>query len=164
MITRAAVLVAVHAIIVDPSIAQTSSSPVPSGQQGATLDLSQLPEQCRKAAESSPMLQGMQGMMGSMMAQGQPMGMQQQMSGANRDYMQAMHKSAPAMMAGMSIDDPELAFICAMIPHHQSAVDMSQAALKSAKDVDVKKFAEKTINEQQKEIEELTEMAKRHKK
>ena len=53
------------------------------------------------------------------------------------------------MMQGMMAGDPDVAWICAMIPHHQGAIDMAQAGLKDADS------AERTIEEQEKSIEEL---------
>jgi uncharacterized protein (DUF305 family) len=126
--------------------------------------LQNLPEGCRKVAQTSQMGQMMQNMpmmQGGMMPM-QNMPMAAGMGEANRDYMEAMRKMNPPMMMGMMINDPEVAFICAMIPHHQGAIDMAQAVLKHTKDAELKKTAEKSIEEQKKEIAELNEILKKH--
>lgn len=120
--------------------------------------MSVVPEACRKAAQASQTGKTMQ--MGGGQG-GMPM---DNMPEANRGYMEAMREMNPPMMMGMSITDPDLAFICSMIPHHQGAVDMAKAALKNAKDPDVRKMAERTIKEQGKEIEEMSRMAEKHAK
>ena len=48
------------------------------------------------------------------------------------------------------------AFIDAMIPHHQSAIEMSQVALEYSENPEIKELAENIISAQQKEIEEMT--------
>ncbi|GHF58098.1 uncharacterized protein (DUF305 family) [Deinococcus metalli] len=47
------------------------------------------------------------------------------------------------------------AFYSMMIPHHQSAIDMSRAALPTLKDATVRAWAQAIINDQQKEIAEM---------
>ena len=34
------------------------------------------------------------------------------------------------MMQGMMAEDPDVAFACAMIPHHQGAIQMAEAELR----------------------------------
>ena len=53
--------------------------------------------------------------------------------------------------------DADLAWACAMIPHHQSAIDMSKAVLKTGDNAEINKIAGKVINDQEKEISELKE-------
>jgi uncharacterized protein (DUF305 family) len=59
--------------------------------------------------------------------------------------------------------DFDLDFANMMIPHHQSAVDMAQDYLPNAKDEKIKGMAEKIIEAQRKEIEQLRTMASNHK-
>jgi uncharacterized protein (DUF305 family) len=83
-----------------------------------------------------PMMQMMQGMMGQMMEQ-MPMGM---MGGSL------------TMLSGPAF---EQAFLSMMIPHHESAVEMSRAVLSSTSDADVRALAEAIISAQEQEIEQM---------
>jgi uncharacterized protein (DUF305 family) len=47
------------------------------------------------------------------------------------------------------------AFIDAMIPHHQSAIEMSEVALENSDNPKIKKLAENIVSAQQKEIEQM---------
>lgn len=67
----------------------------------------------------------------------------------------AMNKMSPAMMQGMMAKDADVAWICAMIPHHQGAIDMARAGLAGADNAESKRFAEETIQAQEKEIAKL---------
>jgi uncharacterized protein (DUF305 family) len=92
------------------------------------------------------MMQMMQGMMGQMGMMG-PM-MSQMMEQMPMDMMGGglMMLSGPAF---------EQAFLSMMIPHHQSAVEMSQTILETTTDEDVRALAEAIISAQEKEIEEM---------
>jgi len=65
---------------------------------------------------------------------------------------------------GMMMDPQQLAnrepfdkaFIDAMIPHHQSAVEMAKVALEKSKNPKLKELAENIISAQQREIEQMT--------
>jgi uncharacterized protein (DUF305 family) len=65
---------------------------------------------------------------------------------------------------GMMMDPQQLAnkepfdraFIDAMIPHHQSAIEMSQVALENSKNPRIKELAENIISAQKQEIEQMT--------
>lgn len=46
-------------------------------------------------------------------------------------------------------------FVAGMIPHHQSAIDMAELALKNAKHDEIKQLSENIIESQQAEIEQL---------
>jgi uncharacterized protein (DUF305 family) len=48
--------------------------------------------------------------------------------------------------------DPDVAFICGMIPHHQAVIDLAQAVLKSGDDPEARTFAEQVIRDQGREI------------
>jgi uncharacterized protein (DUF305 family) len=73
---------------------------------------------------------------------------------------------SPQQMKGMGVmmDPQELAnqnpfdkaFIDAMIPHHQSAIEMAQVAGEKSKNPRIKQLAENIVNAQQKEIEQMT--------
>jgi uncharacterized protein (DUF305 family) len=82
------------------------------------------------------MMQTMQGMMGQMMGQ-MPMG--------------GMGNSL-TMLSGPAFDQ---AFLSMMIPHHESAVEMSRTVLSSTSDADVRALAEAIIRAQEQEIEQM---------
>lgn len=69
------------------------------------------------------------------------------------------YKAAHArMMKEMDISfsgDPDVDFRKHMIPHHQGAIDMAEAALRHAKDPETKKMAQKIIDDQKIEIAEM---------
>jgi uncharacterized protein (DUF305 family) len=122
---------------------------------------SDLPEACRSAGKTDA--QGMSSTMGQMQQPMQDMkGMMGQMSETHKGLHEAMMKMDPAMMQGMMIKDPDLAWACAMIPHHQGALDMSRALLKSGDNDDARKIAEKTIRDQEKDIAELKQWVSSH--
>jgi hypothetical protein len=94
----------------------------------------------------------------------QNMPMMANMPEANRDYMEVMRKMNPPMMMGMTdrrsgagiplLDDP------APSRRHRYGSSCPQAH----QDADVKRAAEKSIKEQEKEIAELTDLVKKHAK
>ncbi len=51
--------------------------------------------------------------------------------------------------------DFDLAFIDLVLPHHQSAVDASEVALDQATHVEIRDFAQRVIEDQQREIDIL---------
>jgi uncharacterized protein (DUF305 family) len=72
-----------------------------------------------------------------------------------RADMEPMMNMSTGGMAGMVHGDPDKNFLEAMIPHHQSAVDMSKLALKKAAKPELKVFAQKVINDQTAEIKQF---------
>lgn len=117
------------------------------------------------------MMQGGQGgMMQGGMMQGQGGGMTNMpmdtanMSEASRNYMQAMKRMDAPMMQGVQAADPDVAFVQAMIPHHQGAIDMARAVLQFGKDDQVKVWANQIITAQQSEIAAMQEWLKQHAK
>jgi uncharacterized protein (DUF305 family) len=72
-------------------------------------------------------------------------------TGLMRADMKPMIEGATLQMAGMS-KDADKRFLEAMIPHHQSAVDMGKLALKKALRPELKKFAQGVIDVQTREI------------
>jgi uncharacterized protein (DUF305 family) len=66
------------------------------------------------------------------------------------------------MMTAHMIKDSDVAFICGMIPHHQSAIDMAQVVLKTGDNAEAKKMAEKVIKEQGQEIAEMKDWLKKN--
>ncbi len=79
------------------------------------------------------------------------------MPGHIRENMQRMLLTMPAMRQGMMQEDPDIAFACGMIAHHQAAIDMAQVVLDHGQDADMRRLAEEIIEVQQTEIEYMTE-------
>ncbi len=65
-----------------------------------------------------------------------------------------MMETSSGGMDGMSLADADKNFLNAMIPHHGSAIDMSQLALKKAAKPELKVFAQKVIKDQSAEIKQ----------
>jgi len=107
--------------------------------------------------QNMPMMQGGQDM--PMMQGGM---MQGGMSEAMAAYMAAMSKMDMPMMQGIQAQDPDVAFVRGMIPHHQGAIDMAKVVLQYGKDEQVKAWAEQIIAAQEKEIAEMQEWLKAH--
>ena len=59
------------------------------------------------------------------------------------------------MMRGMMAKDADVAWICAMIPHHQGAIEMARAGLLGATDPESRRLAEDTIKSEEREIAKL---------
>jgi uncharacterized protein (DUF305 family) len=80
---------------------------------------------------------------------------------ATRAYMKAMD----VMMSGMSpvtyTGDADADFLLMMIPHHQSAVDMSRALLEETDDPEVEAMAQAVITTQEAEIASMRSMLER---
>jgi uncharacterized protein (DUF305 family) len=57
---------------------------------------------------------------------------------------------------GAIAKDADVSWICAMIPHHQGAIDMARAGLKGSDNAESRRMAEETFQMQEKEIEKLT--------
>jgi uncharacterized protein (DUF305 family) len=85
---------------------------------------------------------------------------------ADDDAMQDAHrKMDQQMQAGMQSEgSPEQKFVRMMIPHHQGAIDMSRLALPNIKDAELRRMVEKTMRENQQEIEEMQTWLQKHKK
>lgn len=65
-------------------------------------------------------------------------------------------------MDGMQMSQEANQDFVKMIPHHQSAVDMAQAYLKEGTDPEIVALAQKIIEAQKKEIEQLTNWLQEH--
>ena len=72
-----------------------------------------------------------------------------------RAAMEGMMEMDRNMMQGMMADDPDVAFACGMIAHHQGAIDMAQVELEFGDDDAMKQLAEKIIADQTREIAEM---------
>jgi uncharacterized protein (DUF305 family) len=59
------------------------------------------------------------------------------------------------MMIGMMAEDIDVAFVCGMIPHHQSAVNMAKAQLEHGDDTWARELAKSVIENQEQEIADM---------
>jgi uncharacterized protein (DUF305 family) len=74
---------------------------------------------------------------------------------AHQDLMSGMGTMNQQMMQGGTAADIDVAFICAMMPHHQGAIDMAKAELAHGDDPWAKELAQKIIDAQQHEISQM---------
>jgi hypothetical protein len=100
----------------------------------------ELPEICRSA----------EGMAGDM-----AMSMDHEMDQAHMDLMAGMDETNKQMMDAMMIEDIDVAFVCAMIPHHQGAINMAKAELAHGDNQWAKDMAQKVIDAQEQEIADM---------
>ncbi|HLS69875.1 MAG TPA: DUF305 domain-containing protein [Kiloniellales bacterium] len=70
-------------------------------------------------------------------------------------YVDAMDEMHGPMMDGILADDPDLAFVLGMIPHHQGAVEMARTVLEYGRDPQIAAWAEEMIETQEREIAEM---------
>ena len=77
------------------------------------------------------------------------------MNDVQKAYAEAMDKMHPAMAAGVMAEDPDVAFVCGMIPHHQGAIDMAKIELQYGKDPWAREMAQKVIDAQTQEIADM---------
>ena len=102
-----------------------------------------LPAQCGQASDQMPAMK-----MPEMDMSG--------MDDAHKAFMAGMMKMHPAMMQGIMAKDPDVAFACGMIAHHQGAIDMANVELKYGDNDEAKQIAQKIIDAQTKEIADFT--------
>src|SRR4051794_371361 len=73
----------------------------------------------------------------------------------------AMHRMQENMAMPMS-GDPDIDFASMMTPHHQGAIDMAHIELESGKDPELRKMAQKIIEDQEREITAFKEWLAQH--
>jgi uncharacterized protein (DUF305 family) len=152
----------------------SQASPPNAGQPSAGMPMGQMmermPERCRMM-QSMPqncmsMMQEMMrgdarhgGMMqGGMMGRGMMGGGMQapaSASAASKAYMEAADKMYGPIMEGLQADDPDIAFVRAMIAQRQGAIELAKVRLQYGKDEQTRKWADDTIQRQQAEIDEM---------
>jgi uncharacterized protein (DUF305 family) len=124
---------------------QTIATNIITAQQAEIEELGGYREQWYGSPDPMPMDEGMMGMMMEMMpGMGDMASMQMQMD----PY------ALVATFCGA--EDPDLAFIDLTIPHHEMAVMASEAALEQATHDEIRTIAERVIQDQQREIDELS--------
>lgn len=75
---------------------------------------------------------------------------------------QAMQKMNRDMTGAPMTGNPDRDFASMLMPHHQGAFDMSRAYLQEGKDPELRRMAEKAIQDQEKEVRELREWMAKH--
>jgi uncharacterized protein (DUF305 family) len=73
---------------------------------------------------------------------------------------EAMNKMMDEMKGMKMTGDADKDFVMMMIPHHQSAIDMAENQISHGKNVQIKQFAQKVINDQSREIKEFEQWLK----
>lgn len=89
---------------------------------------------------------------------------QSHQSPATKEFEAAMDKMHGPMMKGIMDQDPDVAFVQGMIPHHEGAVAMAKTVLKYGKDPEIRQLAENVIRDQDKEIKKMQDWLAKHKK
>lgn len=84
------------------------------------------------------------------------------LSGHQAAMIEGMMATSDQMMKGVMAKDPDVAFACGMIPHHQAAINMAKAELEYGDDNQMKEMAQTIIDAQTKEIEQLTSWIEEH--
>ncbi|MBX5132688.1 DUF305 domain-containing protein [Rhizobium lentis] len=103
------------------------------------------PEKCKS--------QGMDMPKADMSMDGMPTGEMTDYQKASMGGMKDMHMN---MMQGMMKKDADVSFVCGMIAHHMGAISMSEVELKYGDNDEAKQMAQKVIEAQKKEIEEMS--------
>jgi uncharacterized protein (DUF305 family) len=117
--------------------------------QGHGMGAATMPEACMAGATGMPG----HGMMDAPAAN---------MSEHQAAMMQGMMATSDQMMQGVMAEDPDLAFACGMIPHHQAAINMAEAELKFGDDPEMRAMAQGIIDAQTAEIEQLATWIEEH--
>ncbi|WP_342640959.1 DUF305 domain-containing protein [Rhodoligotrophos ferricapiens] len=128
----------------------------------------ELPAACKSASRASnqpDMMQKMQDMhtrMSQIMESDMHQDMMSQLNDTQKGLHEAMMRMNKPMMSGMMAKDADVAWICAMIPHHQGAIDMARAGLLGADNEESRRMAEETIATQEREIAKLVAWVEQH--
>ncbi|QCG95634.1 DUF305 domain-containing protein [Azospirillum sp. TSA2s] len=107
---------------------------------------------------------GMGGNQGMMQGQGMHQGQRAQnmpKDPASRAYMQSMQNMNRDMRKPMT-GDADQDFARMMAAHHQGAIDMARVELQYGKDPDLKAMAQKMVDDQTKEVQQLQDWLKQH--
>ncbi|MFS2008750.1 DUF305 domain-containing protein [Azospirillum sp. CT11-132] len=113
---------------------------------------------------TAPMGGSMGGNQGMMQGQGMHQGQRAQnmpKDPASRAYMQSMQKMNRDMRKPMT-GNADQDFARMMAAHHQGAIDMARVELQYGKDPDLKAMAQKMVDDQTKEVQQLQDWLKQH--
>ena len=94
--------------------------------------------------------------------QGMPGMNMQSMTAAQKEYQTAIQKMNRAMMQGMMETDPGKSWLKMMEAHHHGAIDMSDIVIKHSKDEDVVAKAKKTKEDNEKDLQEVSAVMRKH--
>lgn len=123
------------------------------------------PEKCKGATPMSEMsMPGMPMMGGHMTMEGGGSDQMAHLNDHQKASMEGMMSMHQNMMQGMMKEDADVAFACGMIAHHIGAISMAEVELKYGDNDEMKATAQKIINAQTKEIEELAAWVEREAK
>ncbi len=161
MIIRVSLLATVLGLATLAAAAQQQGGAASSGQMQMPSPF-ELPAACRAAAESGGHLMQGSDMQGGMMQSMQ--GMMGKMDDAHKAYMQSMMKMHQPMMQAMMAKDPDVAFVCMMIPHHMGAIENARIVLRYGDNAEAKKLAQETLQSNEKEVKELKAWVEKHAK
>ena len=81
---------------------------------------------------------------------------------AGEGFMAAHQKMMAEMEKMKPTGDADKDFVMMMIPHHQGAIDMAKVELEHGNDETLKAMAQKIIDDQQKEIDQMREWQAAH--
>lgn len=93
---------------------------------------------------------------GAAMADSHSMQMDSDMSGMGDGDMMQMMDGALSDLEALEGEEFEVAYVNQIIPHHEGALEMAQAVVDRAPNQEVRDAAARIIEDQQREIEELT--------
>ena len=84
-------------------------------------------------------------------------------SGDHGDMMAAMERMNRTMMDPANMTgNPDQDLVAMMIPHHQGAIDMARIYLRTGRDPQIRRMAQKIITDQEREIREMQAWQARH--
>jgi uncharacterized protein (DUF305 family) len=119
-------------------------------------------------ATQQPEIEELRGYRGQFYGSAEPMPMDDAMMAAMDQMMPGMAGTMEEMAFQMNTeaqvatfcaaDNPDLAFIDLTIPHHQMAIEASETAVSEAAHPEIRDFAQRVIDAQQREIETLQEI------
>lgn len=120
----------------------------------------QMPEQCSSASATAEMDHSSMGHHSSdagtashtMGSEKSPLS---EMPDHVQENMRRMMVTMPAMEKGMKQEDADVAFACAMIAHHQGAIDMAQVLIEYGDDPEMIELAGEIIAAQVGEIDQM---------
>jgi len=154
----------------ETSQVQEEQVPAPMAPSGQMPSMQEMPQECQAMMEAmpqacmSPMQQMMQGgmmqdgmMHGGMAApeRGEAASHGREVADFTRAYVDAMDEMHGPMMEGVMAEDPDVAFVRGMIPHHQGAIDMAKIVQQYGDDPETKEWATRIIEAQEGEIAEM---------